>query len=157
MASPTNCRKSYPFADEADTFQNDLHNKKCPTIFPFSSATNDSSVVLRHSDFFDQSDNVTSIRIICTFLERPKNQRHNFLIVLSAFLPNDNIISHTLCSYSFTFSAQFDTFKELVTQFDESKPHICLSLLDHSFSTQYRTVHPLYKNQPLCLFQTVRC
>jgi hypothetical protein len=28
VASPTNCRKSYPFADEADTFQNDLHNKK---------------------------------------------------------------------------------------------------------------------------------
>ena len=27
VASPTNCRKSYPFADEADTFQNDLHNK----------------------------------------------------------------------------------------------------------------------------------
>ena len=27
VASPTNCRKSYPFADEADTFQNDFHNK----------------------------------------------------------------------------------------------------------------------------------
>ena len=36
VASPTNCRKSCPFADEGYTFQNDLHNKDrtiCRPVF----------------------------------------------------------------------------------------------------------------------------